>query len=292
MAPVCMISLRLPACGVRLPVCGVELRSVELQRLIISERNLQHFRTYKQNPTPHGWNMFKQQRNKVTSMLRTATCKSDFIFTLATDEHRNSETSHSARDGEPAAAGPQSHNLPRLHQFLRVFTKSKPSFTPPLLDDSGSLVEKDVGIPTRLLVILKDEIVHCVHHIFTLSLTSGTLPTDWKSATVTPIYKERGNRQVATNYRPISLLSVLSKCLEKLVFKRLYSHLDQFLPIHQSGFRQRDSTAYQLARLVHRLATADVSKVITTAHAGKSDVIFHIFQELSKKKKGSTTKDD
>ena len=112
------------------------------------------------------------------------------------------------------------------------------------------------GIPTRLLAILKDEIVHCVHHIFTLSLTSGTLPTDWKAATVTPIYKERGNRQVATNYRPISLLSVLSKCLEKLVFKTLYSHLDQFLPIHQSGFRQRDSTAYQLARLVHRLATA------------------------------------
>ena len=98
--------------------------------------------------------------------------------------------------------------------------------------------------------------LYTVHHIFTLSLTSGTLPTDWKSATVTPIYKERGNRQVATNYRPISLLSVLSKCLEKLVFKRLYSHLDQFLPIHQSGFRQRDSTADQLARLVHRLATA------------------------------------
>ena len=39
---------------------------------------------------------------------------------------------------------------------------------------------------STLLVILKDEIVHCVHHIFTLSLTSGTLPTDWKSATVTP----------------------------------------------------------------------------------------------------------
>ena len=34
------------------------------------------------------------------------------------------------------------------------------------------------GIPTRLLVILKDEIVHCAHHIFTLSLTSGTLPSD------------------------------------------------------------------------------------------------------------------
>ena len=106
------------------------------------------------------------------------------------------------------------------------------------------------------LLFLKTIFVHCVHHIFTLSLTSGTLRTDWKSDSVTPIYKKRGNRQLATNYRPISLLSVLSKCLEKLVFKSLYSHLDQFLPIHQSGFRQRDSTAYQLARLVHRLATA------------------------------------
>ena len=120
------------------------------------------------------------------------------------------------------------------------------------------------GIPTRLLVILKDENVHCVHHIFTLSVTSGTLPSNWKSATVTPIYKERGNRQ--RTWKPTSgyqlagqssLLSVLSKCLEKFVFKTLFSHLDQFLPIHQSGFRQlRDSTTYQLARLVHRLASA------------------------------------
>ena len=180
-----------------------------------------------------------------------------FIFTLAPGDHQNSETSHSAPDGEPVAAIPQSHNLPRLYQFLTVFTKSKPPFTPPLLDDSGSLVEKDVdkteilnaffvrqatqsaldgksppidaelltedsqllvsftislsdvertlhelnarkapgfdGIPTRLLVFLKDEIVHCVHHFFPPSLTAGTLPSDWKSATVTPVNKERGN---------------------------------------------------------------------------------------------------
>ena len=115
-------------------------------------------------------------------------------------------------------------NYLRLSQFLRPLNvRRAPGFD---------------RTPTRLLVILKDEIVHCVHHIFTLSLTSGILPSDWKSATVTPIYKERGNRQVATNYRPISLLSVLSKCLEKRVFKTLYSH--QFLPIHQSGFQRLD----------------------------------------------------
>ena len=105
------------------------------------------------------------------------------------------------------------------------------------------------GLPTRLIVMVAEEIAPCVHHIFTLSLRTANLPPDWKSAIAIPVYKERGSRQQASNYRPISLLSVLSKCLEKVVFKPLYSHLNRFLPTHQSGFRQKDSTAYQLARL-------------------------------------------
>ena len=112
------------------------------------------------------------------------------------------------------------------------------------------------GLPTRLIVMVADEIAPCVHHIFTLSLRTANLPPDWKSAIVSPVYKERGSRQQASNYRPISLLSVLSKCLEEVVFKPLYTHLNRFLPKHQSGFRQKDSTAYQLARLIHRLASA------------------------------------
>ena len=70
----------------------------------------------------------------------------------------------------------------------------------------------------------------CVHHIFSVSIHTATVPTEWKSATVRPIYKERGSKHVATNYRPISLLSALLKCLEKLIFRRLYSHLHPFLP--------------------------------------------------------------
>ena len=116
------------------------------------------------------------------------------------------------------------------------------------------------------------EIAPCVHHIFTLSLRTANLPPDWKSAIVSPVYKERGSRQQASNYRPISLLRVLSKCLEKVVFKPLYSHLNRFLPTHQSGFCQKDSTAYQLARLIHRLASA--------LHDGKT--AFACFYDLSK----------
>ena len=58
------------------------------------------------------------------------------------------------------------------------------------------------GNPTRLLVVLANEIAPCAHHIFSLSLRTATVPTctEWKSATVHPIYQERGSKQVATNY--------------------------------------------------------------------------------------------
>ena len=127
------------------------------------------------------------------------------------------------------------------------------------------------GLPTRLIVMVADEIAPCVHHIFTLSLRTANLPPDWKSAIVSPVYKERGSRQQASNYRPISLLSVLSKCLEKVVFKPLYSHLNRFLPKHQSGFRQKDSTAYQLARLLRYTRRTD-PVVLGRAPAGSKRV--------------------
>ena len=55
---------------------------------------------------------------------------------------------------------------------------------------------------------------------------------------------------------PSRYYAYFRNAFEKLIFRRLYSHLDPFLPSHQSGFRQKDSTAYQLARLIHRIASA------------------------------------
>lgn len=112
------------------------------------------------------------------------------------------------------------------------------------------------GLPTRLLRLAADEIADCVHHLFNLSLTTGRLPGDWRQATITPIYKNRGSRSSASNYRPISLLSVLSKVLERLIFDSLYSYLEPLLPASQFGFRPRHSTTLQLVRLVHDIAAS------------------------------------
>ena len=73
---------------------------------------------------------------------------------------------------------------------------------------------------------------------------------------VTATYKQRGSRNVVSNYRPISLISNLSKLLESIVFKQLLDHVDHYLPIHQSGFRKGDNTTFQLVRIVQKLAGA------------------------------------
>ena len=70
-----------------------------------------------------------------------------------------------------------------------------------------------------------------------------------------------------SNYRPISLLSVLPKVLERTVFKCLYKHVDPVLSVGQSGFRKKDGTVLQLTWIVHRLAEAlDNKKAIVRCY--------------------------
>ena len=102
------------------------------------------------------------------------------------------------------------------------------------------------------------EITPTVHHLFDTSLNTGALPDEWKSAMVTAIYKQRGSRNVVSNYHPISLLmlSNLSKLLESIVFMQLLDHVDHYLPIHQSGFRKGDNTTFQLVHIMQKLSGA------------------------------------
>ena len=79
---------------------------------------------------------------------------------------------------------------------------------------------------------------------FNTSLNSATIPNCWKYAKVTPLPKG-GNNQVVSNYRPILLLPLLSKMIEKIVHKRIYAFLTEFniLDRRQGGFRPGHFTA-------------------------------------------------
>ena len=77
----------------------------------------------------------------------------------------------------------------------------------------------------------------------------GIFPNQWKTATVTAIFK-KNNRQIKENYRPISLLSCISKVFEKIVFNQLYQYCtdNDILSDSNSGFRPNDSA---INRLLH-----------------------------------------
>ena len=76
-----------------------------------------------------------------------------------------------------------------------------------------------------------------------LSLRTATVPTSWKTALITPIHKN-GSKTDANNYRPISVLPVVSKILEKTVQYQLMDYLEKnhLLSEKQFGYRRKRST--------------------------------------------------
>ena len=87
------------------------------------------------------------------------------------------------------------------------------------------------------------EIVPSLNHIINLSIRSGCFPEDWKISKVLPLYKEN-IKSDPNNYRPISILPVVSKVLEKVMFKQRYECLtdNNLLAVSQYGFRPKHST--------------------------------------------------
>ena len=83
--------------------------------------------------------------------------------------------------------------------------------------------------------------------LFTQSINTGELPQDWKTANVSPIYKN-GNKQHAENYRPISLTSVPCKIMESIIKENLVNYLEMnnLLSDTQYGFRSKRSCTLQL----------------------------------------------
>ena len=93
--------------------------------------------------------------------------------------------------------------------------------------------------------------------IFRNIVKTGIFPDQWKLANVSPIHK-KNDKQLVSNYRPISLLPICSKILEKIIFNNMYRYLvvNDLIPKHQSGFRPGDSTTNQLPFLVHTIHLA------------------------------------
>ena len=108
------------------------------------------------------------------------------------------------------------------------------------------------GISAHMLLICDETISIPLKIIFESIFSTGIYPELWKSANVSPIHK-KSDKQLINNYRPISLLPICSKLLEKIIFNQLYSFFNDnnLITKNQSGFRAGDSTTNQLIELVN-----------------------------------------
>ena len=100
-------------------------------------------------------------------------------------------------------------------------------------------------IPARLLKYSADIVATPLAHIINTSLLTARIPSDWKSARVIPLFK-KGKADEMDNYRPISILPVLSKVLERDVHFQLYNYLQQhkILSPYKCCFRKCHSTEF------------------------------------------------
>ena len=113
------------------------------------------------------------------------------------------------------------------------------------------------GISGQMLILCDQSVVLPLQIIFENILSTSIYPDIWKLANVIPIFK-KGDKQSLKNYRPISLLPICGKLLEKIIFNQLYSYLDSndLITKNQSGFRPGDSTTNQLLYLIDEIHQA------------------------------------
>ena len=98
-------------------------------------------------------------------------------------------------------------------------------------------------IPSKLLKMAASIVTPSLTVIFTKSIITGIYPTEWKMARVTPVFK-KGVKSNLNNYRPISVIPVVLKVFEKIVYDQLYQYLNdnQLLSSCRSSFRSLHST--------------------------------------------------
>ena len=124
-----------------------------------------------------------------------------------------------------------------------------------------------------MLKLASDVLLPSLLQIINISLHTGVFPDVLKEARVFPIHKG-GPSEDPSNYRPISILPIVSKVIEKHVTKHLFADLNKYKLSHetQSGFRKHHSCQTALIKLINDWLS----------HIDKGNIVGAIFFDLKK----------
>jgi hypothetical protein len=142
------------------------------------------------------------------------------------------------------------------------------------------------GLPAIVLVGLADVLSEPLSKLFTVSYSTGQFPSDWKCCHVMPRFKG-GNRSLPENYRPITMLPIISKVMESLVAESLDNLLTHCntLSNNQHGFRKGRSCITNLLTVIDNWTTlADAAIPIDAIYLDLSKAFDKVDHELLLKK--------
>ena len=114
-----------------------------------------------------------------------------------------------------------------------------------------------LGFDSKLLFLGAEIIAPILTKFYNASLTNKIVISDWKVSKVTPMYKGKGNKEEAGNYRPISLIGHIMKIFEKKNKTQLmiYLEINDLITIDQSAYRQQHNTQTALHQCAFDITT-------------------------------------
>jgi hypothetical protein len=108
------------------------------------------------------------------------------------------------------------------------------------------------GLSTRVLKECATILSEQVNVLFNQSMSTSTLPVEWKTANVVPIHK-KGSKTEPSNYRPVSLLPIISKVMERCVLNKIIDIISPRITNLQHGFMKGKSTTTQIISVINNI---------------------------------------
>lgn len=250
------------------------------------------WKNYQTNPSERRLRIYKQARNKSNEICALAKRKFErrlahripknpkcFYSYVQSHTRLRRQVAHSMKSSEGEIVGDKEVAEHLRDYFVSVFRKD--TNTNPTIDDlvvTSTMPNVNIrvedtkkqltrlcsskspgpdGIHPAMLQLIADEIAIPLTDMFNRSLEESVIPRDWKAATVVPIHKAHEANQ-AKNYRPVSLTSVPSKILERILRDSIADYLltEGLLNPDQHGFVKGRSCLSNLLLALDKITDA------------------------------------
>lgn len=166
----------------------------------------------------------------------------------------------------------EDNNFPYFNSRTRVICDD-PIFNTEVVKEKISILKsfKSVGVDNVHGYVLRkcvNQLAEPLSIIFNLSYLNGEVPSIWKKANITPLYK-KGSRLEVSNYRPVSLTSIVCKLMESIIKDKMVEHLDnnKLISKNQHGFVKNKSCVTNLMETIDTIT-------YNLWHKQPTDVIF------------------